>query len=182
MRRRAAETALDTGAEAAVPPEPTAQAEESAAPRRRRAAGAGTKQARKAAARGKGDTAAVVEALLRTRGLAGATQDDLQTAVTWAQTTRAEAEAIRGESVRRRAPRGATKSPRARAAAARQLQTQREQLQERTTRNEMDRALLDGIIAGTLAVDVKGGQLVFLHERWLTTPSETPAAPAEDAG
>jgi hypothetical protein len=101
-----------------------------------------------------------VEALLKSRGFRGATQEDLQQVVAWAQQTRAEGEALRSESVPRRT-RAAGRSAQARAAALRQQQAQQEKLQERLTRHSMNQALLEGVLAGRVALDVQNGQLIF---------------------
>ncbi len=120
----------------------------------------------------------MVEALLRRRGPRGAKAEDLQQVVAWAQQVQAEGEAIAQRSALRRSPRGAGKtSPRAKAAQARQRQKQQEQFTQRQRRSEMDRALLEGVVAGSIRLDVQEGQLLFVQaESW--TRHLTPAAAA----
>lgn len=91
------------------------------------------------------ETGALVEALLRSRGGRGATQIELQTVITWAHSVRDEGDALRELASRLRRPKGPAPS-------------------ERTAHFEMNRALLDGVLAGSIAIDVQdGGALVFLH-------------------
>lgn len=113
---------------------------------------------------GRSDIGIVVEALLRSRASKGATAEDLQIVVSWAQHVEAEGEAIERESAPRRGSRSASKmSARAKAAADQQRQAQEEQLRARRSRHEMDRALLDGVLAGAVTLDVQAGQILFLH-------------------
>jgi hypothetical protein len=119
------------------------------------------------------ETGVLIEALLRSRGARGAAQEDLQRVIQWAQGIRAEGAAIAAAAAesRRRSPRNAAAgggAGRGRASAAtlaRQKEERQRELAERTARHEMDQALLDGVLAGRIALDVAtdGGRLVFLQ-------------------
>ncbi len=135
----------------------------------------------KAGAGGTGETAVVVEALLRSRGPRGATQEDIERVVAWAERTRAEGEALESAGVPRRGARSGKTSPRSKAAANRQQQAQEEQLRERRTRYQMDRALLDGVLSGRVSLDVQEGQIVFLHADYQASRAAPAATAAEEA-
>jgi len=130
-------------------------------------------------------TGALIEALLKSRGSSGATQAELRRVVAWAEGVNREAVAIETESKSkpRRAPRGAGKtarsSPQGKAAQARRRQEQEEQLRERRIQNQADRALLDGVIAGRVLLDVTAeGDLRFLDA---TSTTSAPASSPEDS-
>jgi hypothetical protein len=116
-----------------------------------------------------GETALLVDAVLRSRGGRGATPDMLQNVVTWARTVRAEGDALRELSGRPR--RQKTQAP-----------------MERVARFELNRALLDGVLQGTVALDVNDdGTLQFFHggavssERGgMTAAADDPAAEATE--
>jgi hypothetical protein len=92
----------------------------------------------------------------------GATEEDLRRVVSWAQKIRVEGEALQTASTRHR-PRGVAKpTGRAAAIAARQRELEEQPLRERRTRYEMDRALLEGVVAGRTLLDVRNGQVLFL--------------------
>jgi hypothetical protein len=138
----------------------------SSAPTSRRTGARGGRP-RRARAGAAGETGALIEALLKSRGSQGATQEELRRVVVWADETRREAEAIVEESRPRRAPRGTGKAagPRSKAAQERQRQEQREreeQLRDRRNRNQTDRALLEGVLAGRVLLDVSEGEIRFL--------------------
>lgn len=91
----------------------------------------------------------LVESLLRSRGIKGATQDELQGVVAWARSIRAEGQSLTELSARPR--RAKTQAP-----------------ADRVARFEMNRALLDGVLGGTIALDVQDdGVLIFLHSEHL---------------
>ena len=111
-----------------------------------------------------GETSRLIEALLKSRGAKGATQTEVAQVVAWAQNVLAEGVALKADEadLRKLGPRGKRSSP---VAAARQKQQKEQRQQEiagRTQRHAMDRALLDGVLAGSISVDVKDGELVFL--------------------
>jgi hypothetical protein len=145
----------------------------------RRAGTRGAGRPRRARAGGTAETGALIDALLRSRGGHGATQEELRRVVVWADETRREAEAIVEESRPRRAPRGTGKTagPRSKAAQERQRQEQREreeQLRDRRNRNQTDRALLEGVLAGRVLMDVVEGDIRFLDA---SAPAVTASAP-----
>lgn len=91
------------------------------------------------------ETMQLVEKVLRSRGTRGATQETLQSVVTWARSIREEGESLQQLS----------SSPRRRTSPA---------PTERVARYEMNLALLEGVLAGTLSLDVQdNGDFVFLH-------------------
>ena len=103
-----------------------------------------------------------MEAVLRSRGTAGATSDLLQSVIGWAREIREEGDTLTE----------LTSRPRRRKTAA---------APERIARYEMDRALLDGVLAGTVLLDVReGGQLLFKYAQLVAeatrqAETETPA-------
>jgi len=106
------------------------------------------------------ETATLIEAVLRSRGSRGASPDMLTGVITWARAVRTEGDALKELSGRPR--RQKTQAP-----------------MERIAKYEMNRALLDGILAGTVALDVQeDGSLQFFHGAALSAPG-TPPAPAE---
>jgi hypothetical protein len=110
----------------------------------------------------------LIDALLKSRGAAGATQSEIAQVVSWAQNILAEAATLQSETaeLRKLGPRGKRSSP---VAAARQKQQKEQRQQEisaRVQRHAMDRALLDGVMAGGISVDVKNGELVFLNGQY----------------
>lgn len=176
----AADTAENTGTEATEINGAEHNAETAAAPATRRRAPRRKTGPRKGA--GKSETATVVDALLRTRGPRGASQEDLETVVTWAERTRAEGEALLAATDGRR--RGA-KSARGRAAGTRARQLTEEELKIRRSRHEMDRALLEGVLSGKIALDVRSGQILFLSEQFTgqylqAQPASAPASETVD--
>jgi hypothetical protein len=102
-----------------------------------------------------------VEAVLRSRGAKGATQDALQSVISWSREIRAEGEALKELSSRPR--RQKTQAP-----------------ADRVSRFEMNRALLDGVLAGTVLLDLRDdGSFLFLHRDSVTAAATTtPAAEA----
>jgi len=97
-----------------------------------------------------GETVKLVEAVLKSRGARGATQDTLQSVITWARGIREEGDALRDIAGRPRRPKIQAPS-------------------ERIAAYEMNRALLDGILQGAIVLDVQeDGTLVFLHMDSLT--------------
>ena len=108
------------------------------------------------------ETATIVDAVLKSRGTVGATSDLLQSVIAWAREIREEGDVLIE----------LTSRPRRRKTAA---------APERIARYEMDRALLDGVLAGTVLLDVReGGQLLFKHalNREITSAqSQTAEAP-----
>jgi hypothetical protein len=126
-----------------------------------------TGRPRRARTGGAAETGALLDALLKSRGAQGATQEELQRIVVWADETRRETVAIEDESRPRRAPRGSAKAagPRTKAAQERRKREQQEredQLRDRRTRNQTDRALLEGVLAGRVLLDVAEGSIRFL--------------------
>ncbi|GEM_PF-788888 len=107
------------------------------------------------------ETTALVEAVLRSRGAKGATQDALQSVISWSREIRAEGEALKELSSRPR--RQKTQAP-----------------ADRVSRFEMNRALLDGVLAGTVLLDLRDdGSFLFLHRDSVTAAATTtPAAEA----
>ncbi len=100
------------------------------------------------------DTAAearlLVAALLRQRGLTGARQDEVQQVVAWGRSTRAESQELQkgqkgGGST---GSRGRARRPSGEVVAQAQ-------------RSELNTLLLEGVLGGTLALDVRGDSLVF---------------------
>jgi hypothetical protein len=97
------------------------------------------------------ETVALVEAALKSRGSKGATQETLQSVISWARTVRAEGEELKTLQSR---PRRQKNQPSV----------------DRLVKYEMNRALLDGILAGAIVLDVQeDGELLFLHGDSLTT-------------
>jgi len=175
----AADTAQNTGDEVTAGNSAEQNVDSAAAPATRRRAPRRKTGPRKGT--GKSETATVVDALLRTRGPRGASQEDLETVVTWAERTRAEGEALLAATDGRR--RGA-KSARGRAAGTRARQIIEEELKVRRSRHEMDRALLEGVLSGKIALDVRSSQILFLSEQFTgqylqSQPASAAAAPPE---
>jgi hypothetical protein len=85
--------------------------------------------------------------VLRQRGAAGASQDELQQVVSWGRSTRAESQELQrpqkatGSSGRTRRP--------------------SEEAMARAQRSELNTLLLERVLLGTLGLDVQQGQLVF---------------------
>jgi hypothetical protein len=91
------------------------------------------------------ETRAILNAVLRSRASRGATQEALASAVAWARSVRAEGDSLRelANSPRRQK---AQTSP------------------DRTARYDLNKALLEGVLSGEIALDVAdNGDLVFLH-------------------
>jgi poly(3-hydroxybutyrate) depolymerase len=86
----------------------------------------------------------VVEALLRTRGPQGATQEELEQVVTWARAVRSEGQALTD-------------------AMKRPTRQKQEKFGERVVQHEMNTVLLNGVLAGSIGLDVKNGSIVYLH-------------------
>lgn len=90
-------------------------------------------------------TQMLVEALLQARGRAGATLEDALRVILWARDVYAEAAEIAQLQTRVRLARS-------------------ENLVERQTAYEVNKALLDGVLAGVLTVNVdEAGSLLFGH-------------------
>lgn len=107
------------------------------------------------------ETATIVDAVLRSRGSTGATPDLLSSVISWAREVREEGDVLTelGSRPRRRKTAPAP---------------------ERIARYEMDRALLDGVLKGTVLLDVQeGGQLLFKSASLSVSAAES--APAEMA-
>lgn len=103
------------------------------------------------------ETATIVDAVLKGRGAKGATGELLGTVVAWARGIRLEGDALKELNSKPR--RAKTQAPIA-----------------RITDYEKNRALLDGILSGTVALDVQeDGTLVFLNASSLTTAAPAPA-------
>ena len=91
------------------------------------------------------ETRSILDAVLRSRANRGATQEALNAAVTWARSVRAEGDALRDLANSPRRQKSQT-SP------------------DRQARHDMNKALLEGILAGEIALDVAdNGDLIFLH-------------------
>lgn len=89
-------------------------------------------------------TAILVESLLKTRAGRGATQQELISVIEWARAVHAEAEALR-------------------VLAGRPRRAKAEAPTERVARFEVNKTLLDGVLGGTLGLDVdEAGSIVFL--------------------
>lgn len=100
------------------------------------------------------DTAAeaslLIAALLRQRGPAGASQDELQQVVAWGRSTRAESQELQKGH---KAPSGSGRTRRPSEEAVAQAR-----------RSELNTLLLERVLRGTLGMDVQGGQLVFQRQ------------------
>src|SRR4051812_34723501 len=81
------------------------------------------------------ETKSLVVAILKSRGERGATSDTLQNVIGWARAVRAETEAIRELSTRQRRPKTGAEP-------------------ERSVKNELNRALLEGVLDGSITLDV----------------------------
>jgi hypothetical protein len=105
---------------------------------------------------------------LTSRGAAGATQSEIAQVVGWAQSILAESVALQTETaeLRKLGPRGKRTSPLSAARQKQQKELRQQEIAERVQRHTMDRALLDGVLAGKISVDVKEGDLVFLSGRY----------------
>jgi hypothetical protein len=94
----------------------------------------------------------------------------LEQVVRWAESIRSEGAAIEAEAsdLRKLGPRsGTARGTTTAAAATRRKQERQSKLQELDTRRQrqtMNQALLEGILAGGVSLDVQeGGELRFLH-------------------
>ena len=109
----------------------------------------------------------LIEALLKNRGSRGATQQDLEQVVSWAEGIRAEAAAIEAEAaeLRKLGPRGArSKTGAAVTRRKQQREARQRELEERRRRSEMNQALLAGVLEGRISLDVQPeGGLLFLN-------------------
>jgi hypothetical protein len=119
--------------------EPIVEATEAAAPvirRRRRRTGVVDHVAQ---------TALLVDSLLKTRGAKGASQEELQAAINWARGVHAEAEELKTLVGRPRRQK-ALASP------------------ERMAAFELNKALLDSVLAGTVGLNVsETGAITFIN-------------------
>jgi hypothetical protein len=107
------------------------------------------------------ETTTLIQAVLQSRGGQGASPETLHTVIAWAQSVREEGEELRELSSRMRRQKPIV--PR-----------------ERLARYELNRALLDGVLAGAIALRVEdSGQLLFLNRESLATP--VPSSGAETA-
>lgn len=82
-----------------------------------------------------GETRLLVAAILRARGGQGATPEMLHRVVAWARSVRAETELLHGLAARQRRPKNGTEP-------------------DRLLTNEMNRALLEGVLDGSIAIRV----------------------------
>lgn len=89
-------------------------------------------------------TALLIEALLKTRGTGGASQEELQSVVNWARGVHSEAEELKTLVGRPRRQK-ALSSP------------------ERIASFELNKSLLDNVLAGTIGLNVNAaGEIVFI--------------------
>jgi hypothetical protein len=94
----------------------------------------------------------LIAAVLRQRGAAGASQDELQQVVSWGRSTRAESQELqRGTGQTGPKGSGRTRRPSEEAIA-------------RAQRSELNTLLLERVLLGTLSLDVQQGQLVFRRQ------------------
>lgn len=99
------------------------------------------------------DTAKIVAAVLKNRGGKGATPDLLQKVIQWVRSIREENEAYTELANRPRRRKTVFQA-------------------DRMAKYELNKALLDGILAGEITLDIlEDGSMVFAH----TTAKETPA-------
>lgn len=90
-------------------------------------------------------TALLIESLLKTRGGAGASHEELQAVISWARGVHAETEELKNLVGRPRRQK-ALASP------------------ERMAAYELNKALLDSVLAGTIGLNVnEGGSIVFIN-------------------
>ncbi len=112
-------------------------------------------------------TIQLIEAVLKGRSTTGATALDLEQVVAWASGIRSESQAIEAETanIRKLGPRTKANGTAATTTARQQVPRQEklQALDQRRQRNELDRTLLEGILAGTMALDVVNGGLVFRY-------------------
>jgi hypothetical protein len=105
------------------------------------------------------DTAAeasrLIAALLRYRGPAGASQDELRQVVAWGRGTRAESQELQRSNSGQK---GTSSSGRTRRAS--------EEAIARTQRSELNTLLLERVLLGTLGLDVQNGQLLFRRQEF----------------
>ncbi len=98
------------------------------------------------------DTAAeaslLIAAVLRQRGAAGASQDELQQVVAWGRNTRLEGQQLQ---------RGGQKE-------GRRTRRPSEEAMVRAQRSELNTLLLERVLQGNLGLDVRDGQLVFRRQ------------------
>ncbi len=109
------------------------------------------------------ETATIVDAVLRSRGSTGATPELLASVISWAREVREEGDVLTelGSRPRRRKTAPAP---------------------ERIARYEMDRALLDGVLKGTVLLDVQeGGQLLFKSASLVSASIASESAPSESS-
>lgn len=81
------------------------------------------------------ETKSLITAILRSRGDLGATPEMLQKVVAWARSVRAETDLLRDLAERQRRPKSGTEP-------------------DRVLENEMNRALLDGVLDGSITIRV----------------------------
>jgi hypothetical protein len=127
-----------------------------------------TRTTRRRRSQAGGETGRLIEALLTSRGAAGATQGEIAQVVGWAQGILAEATALQTETaeLRKLGPRSKRTSPIAAARQKQQKEQRQQEIASRVQRHTMDRALLDGVLAREISVDVKDGELVFLSGKY----------------
>lgn len=100
------------------------------------------------------ETEALIAAALKSRGAKGATQETLQSVIAWARSIRAEGEEIKMIQSRPRRPKTQASA-------------------ERIIKYDLNRALLDGILAGSVLLDVQeNGELRFLHGEYNVTQAQ----------
>ncbi len=110
----------------------------------------------------------LITAILRSRGEQGARLDMLQGVLVWARNVRSETEALRELGERQRRPKGGAEP-------------------DRLLQNEMNRALLDGVIEGTIIIHLADdGSFSFasspLPSPWGDPGTDGVATAAADAG
>jgi len=91
------------------------------------------------------ETKAIIAAILKSRGDRGASAEILQNVISWARNVRAEEAALKELSSRQRRPKTGVDG-------------------DRVAKNELNRALLEGILEGVITLDVsEEGTLSFRH-------------------
>jgi hypothetical protein len=108
------------------------------------------------------ETTTLINAALESRRTQGATTELLQKVVSWARAIREEGEELR-------------------IAAGRQRRTRGMLTPERITRHETNRALLEGVLAGRIHIQIEdSGEMLFVHESASIPPAEGSAATGND--
>ena len=107
----------------------------------------------------------LIGAVLRSRNNsnnagAGAAREELAQAVLWGRSVRAEAQAL--VAARKPPARGGTGTRGGNRQRSNNT-SRRQELAQREQSHELNQALLDGVLSGTIGLDVRGGTLLFLH-------------------